>query len=223
MVAEAQAGTPLNDHVQYFISQGIDILQRPSTVSFLPASRRERDPEDKTALVSRDRMFRNLLNTERAIPRLIGLHENPFRDINPTSTSARFPDLPFIVNSITLVLEVREDLHGFNATVNGGAICAIIDEAMGSILTQNDVLNREAKVKGYIPTSIPNIAAAATASMDVKYLKPVPTPSVVLATATLTRLGRRSISMRVVVANKDGREYARADGSFVSFPTKAKI
>ncbi|KAI8950464.1 Thioesterase/thiol ester dehydrase-isomerase [Xylaria longipes] len=221
MVAVAQQGSPsLNTHAEYFIGQGITILQEPSTILFLPGSRQDLNSQDKTAFISRDRLFRHLLNTERAIPHLIGFYKDPFRDITPTS--ARFPDVPFIVKSITLVLDVHEDLHGFSATAHGGLICSIMDEAMGTLLTQNDVLNKEAKAKGYIPTNSPGFMAAATASIDVRYLRPLPTPRVVLVTASLARMEGRNMSMRLVVADKDGKEYATGNGSFVSFP-RAKM
>ncbi|KAH8162757.1 hypothetical protein CIB48_g5479 [Xylaria polymorpha] len=215
-----QKSDSLDAQKEFFISQGVTILQEPSNAVFFPASRQSHDPADEKALTSRDRLFRYLLNTERAIPRLIGFFKNPFEDTTPAS--GQFTDLPFIVKSITLALDIHEDVHGFNATVNGGIICALMDEAMGTLLTQNNVLNEQAKAKGYIPAASPAMTPAATASMDVKYSRPIPTPQILLVTAFLTQVEGRSMSMRVTVTNKDGKEYASGNGSFVSF-SRAKI
>ncbi|KAI0812856.1 Thioesterase/thiol ester dehydrase-isomerase [Xylaria sp. FL0064] len=215
-----QGSDSLDVQREFFISQGITLLQQPSTTAFLPASRQSHNPDNKIALISRDLLFRYLLNNERAIPRLIGFFKDPFQDITPAS--AQFPDVPFIVKSITLALDVHEDVHGFNATVNGGIICALMDEAMGTLLTQNKVLNEQAKAKGYIPAASPAIMPAATASMNVKYLRPLPTPKILLVTASLIRVEGRSMSMRVIVADKDGKEYASGNGSFITF-SRAKI
>ncbi|KAI3324688.1 hypothetical protein HD806DRAFT_521772 [Xylariaceae sp. AK1471] len=184
MSTEAQQPSSLETHEQYFQSQGISILQVPSIVTFLPSCRR--DPNQvivgKSPFISQDQLFRNLLNNERAIPHLIGFHQDPFCD--PAHV---YPDLPFITKSITLVLELHAGLHGFNGTVHGGLMSTIMDEAMGTLLTQNDILNREAKAKGFIPASSKGIFAAATAGINVKFLKPLTTPNIVLATASLGR------------------------------------
>ncbi|KAI1323379.1 HotDog domain-containing protein [Xylariaceae sp. FL0255] len=218
MVAQPPTA-PLSSEEEYFISQGITILQDPSTVSFLLASRlgTEGSRHGDSLYISQDRLFRRLLNTETAIPHLIGFYRNPFSGAIPT-----FPDLPFIVNSMTFVFDVSKDLHGFNGTVHGGIIGALMDEAMGNLLFQNDLLNREAKANGSIPGDSPGFSAAGTADMEVKYLRPIPTPNIILATATLIRKEDRKMSMRVVVANKDGKEYAIGKGTFVTLK-KAKM
>ncbi|KAI0206504.1 HotDog domain-containing protein [Astrocystis sublimbata] len=197
---------------QQFISRGISILQEPSTISFFPTCREPLPLAslDRGALISRDRFFRHMLYSEEAIPSLLGFYQDPFRD-----HAREFPQLPFIVTSITLVLDVHENLHGFNGTVHGGVICAIIDEAMGSLLTQNDNLNREAKAKGIIPKESQGFGAAATAEMNVKYLRPISTPSLILVTAESTRIEGRRLTMHVEVANKEGKKFATATGSFV--------
>ncbi|KAI1127286.1 HotDog domain-containing protein [Nemania abortiva] len=216
MSTEAQQSASLETHERYFKSRGISILQAPSIVTFLPSSREGPNPA-KTPVFSRDTLFRYLLDNERAIPHLIGFHEDPF-----LGSSLTFPDLPFIIKSVSLVLELNDGLHGFNGTVHGGMLCSIMDEAMGSIFTQNDILNREAKAKGLIPADSGEITANATASMDVRFLRPLPTPKVVLVTASLDRVEGRRLSLHVRVTDKDGKEYATCNGSFVTL-SKAKI
>lgn len=166
---------------------------------------------------SQDTLFRYSLDSEKTIPHYIGFYEDPF--CHSTTT---FPHLPFIITSLSLVLELRGGVHGFNATVHGGLTCAIIDEAMGTLLYQNDLLNREAKARGLIPPDAKGFSAAGTARMDVKYRRPIQTPQTVVVTATLDRVENRKMLMRVVLRDKDGQECATCDGMFMSFP-KGKI
>ncbi|KAI1488279.1 Thioesterase/thiol ester dehydrase-isomerase [Biscogniauxia mediterranea] len=210
----------LRTDVDYFISQGVGILQAPSTLAFLPPSRQGSDQQPSSSsagssegasAVSRDRLFRHLLDTESAIPHYIGFCADPFRD--PPVNG--FPDLPFIAKSITLVLELREALHGFHGTVHGGLTCVLMDEAMGTLLFQNDVLGREAQARGLVSAN-GGFPTAATAGMTVRYRRPLPTPQIVLVTATLERVEGRKMHMRVVVEDREGREYASCTGTFVA-------
>ncbi|KAI1631301.1 Thioesterase/thiol ester dehydrase-isomerase [Biscogniauxia mediterranea] len=212
----------LRTHVDYFISQGVGILQAPATLPFLPPSRQGSDQLSSSAgsegvFVSRDRLFKHLLDNERAIPHYIGFCADPFRD--PCPPAGGFPDLPFIAKSITLVLELRDGLRGFNGTVHGGLTCAIMDEAMGTLLFQNDLLGREAEAKGLVPAGAAakgRFPAAVTAEMNVRYRRPLPTPQIVLVTASLERVEGRKTHMRVVVEDKEGREYASCTGTFIA-------
>lgn len=211
-ITNTQSSVRLRTQVDYFISQGLDILRDPSTLPFLPPSRPDPDqPSVGNGYVSRDQLFKHLLDNERAIPHYIGFCQDPFRD-----PARGFPDLPFICKSTCLVLELRDGLHGFNGTVHGGLTCAIMDEAMGTLLFQNDLLNREAKAKGLIPTGTQGFPPAATAGMNVRYRHPLPTPKIVLVTASLERIEGSKTHMRVVVKDKEGQEYASCTGSFIA-------
>ncbi|OTA94410.1 hypothetical protein M434DRAFT_394813 [Hypoxylon sp. CO27-5] len=215
MSANSQLPESLKKHSDYFISRGVTILQAPNIVLFLPSSRRDalQLPIEKDMLVSQDTLFHDLLNNESAIPHLIGFYEDPFR--HPIAT---FPHLPFIIRSASLMLELRDGLHGFNGTVHGGLTCAVMDEAMGSLLAQNDILNRQARAKGIIPSDSKKFTAAVTARMDVKYRRPIPTPQVVVATVSLDRIEGRKIYMHVVVKDEGNKECASCDGVFISIP-----
>ncbi|KAI0387994.1 HotDog domain-containing protein [Hypomontagnella monticulosa] len=208
----------LKSQLEYFTSHGVgplEILQSSSIVPFLPSSRQDtrQSLTEKDVFVSQDTLFHDLLNSEKAIPHLIGFHEDPFRYLATT-----FPHLPFITETVSLVLDVRDGLYRFNSTLHGGITCAIIDEAMGSLIFQNYVLNRQARAKGLIPLDSKPFAAAATARMDVKYRRPISTPQIVMVTASLERIEGRRIHMHVVIKNKDNQECASCDGVFVSIP-----
>ncbi|KAI1092996.1 Thioesterase/thiol ester dehydrase-isomerase [Rostrohypoxylon terebratum] len=210
MSTDRQLPESLETHLSYFISQGVTILQAPNSVPFLPPSRPDASGS-KDYLVSRDTLFRYSLDGERTIPRYIGVYEDPF--CQPTTT---FSHPLFITGSASLVLELRDGVRGFNGTVHGGLICAIMDEAMGSLLVVNDNLIRQAKAKGSIPADAPGFTAAVTASINVKYRKPIPTPQIVVATASLDRVEGRKMYMHVVVKDQNEQECASCDGMFIS-------
>ncbi|KAI0838461.1 HotDog domain-containing protein [Hypoxylon sp. FL0890] len=216
MPTNSQLPETLKNDLDYFISQGVTILEAPRIVPFLPPSRQDRSQSSvgKDAFVSQDKLFKYLLESERAIPHLIGFYEDPF--CHPTTT---FPHLPFITRSASLVLELRDGLHGFHGTVHGGFICAVMDEAMGSLIVLNDILNRQAKAKGIIPTDTKKFTAAVTAYMDVKYRKPISTPQIVVVTASLDRIEGRKMYMHVVVKDQHNHECVSCDGMFISVPT----
>ncbi|OTA67749.1 Thioesterase/thiol ester dehydrase-isomerase [Hypoxylon sp. EC38] len=212
MSTNSQLSESLKSHLDYFTSQGVSILQTPGIVPFLPASRQDA-PIAKDTFVSQDTFFNYLLDSERAIPHLIGVYEDPFR--HPTAT---FPHLPVIITSASLILELRDGLHGFNGTVHGGLTCALMDEAMGSLLYQNHILNRQARADGFIPPNSKRFTPAVTASMNVKYRRPIPTPQIVVVTASLDRIEGRKMYMHVVVKDRKDRECASCDGMFISIP-----
>ncbi|KAH9908745.1 Thioesterase/thiol ester dehydrase-isomerase [Xylariomycetidae sp. FL2044] len=212
-----KASSALSQQTEYFISQGVNILKEPTVIPFVPASRQPIHhggaSPDEDALFSRDTLFRETLDSESAIPNYVGFYHDPFGSgPDPTTT---FPDLPFIARSISLVLDCRAGTHGFHATVHGGLMCAMMDEAMGTLLFQNRALNREAKARGLIPAASPDLAPAMTARMDVRYRRPIPTPHVVIVTASLARVEGRKLQMHVVVESKNGQEYATCDGMFI--------
>ncbi|KAI0899944.1 HotDog domain-containing protein [Annulohypoxylon nitens] len=216
MPTNHQLPESLKIHLDYLISRGVSVLQAPNTVPYLPPSRPSAS-ESKDGFISRDTLFRYSLESERTIPHFIGFYEDPF--CNQTVT---FPHLPFIARSASLVLELRDGVRGFNGTVHGGLTCAIMDEAMGSLLVVNDMLNRQAKAKGAIPSDAQGFTAAVTASMDVKYRKPIPTPQIVVATASLDRVEGRKMYMHVVVKDQNDQECASCNGMFISI-SKGKL
>lgn len=214
MSQSSPASPTLETNIQFFLSQGVSIVAAPSILAFLPGSRLEPEQPDtgKDVFSSGDTLFRDLLNSPKGVPHMLGFCKHPFHD-----AAQEYPHLPFITPSITLVLELGHGVRGFNGSLHGGLTCAIMDEAMGSLIFQNYLLNREAKAKGIIPPGSKDFGLAATSHMNVKYRKMVPVPQIVFATASLERLEGRKMHMHVVIKDKEDKEYASCDGSFVSF------
>ncbi|KAI0813932.1 Thioesterase/thiol ester dehydrase-isomerase [Xylaria sp. FL0064] len=203
MSNKAQLSASLEAQTQYFISHGISILERPSIITFIPSCRGGPDLSAEPHFASQERFFSRLLNNATAIPRLVGFYENPFH--NSTSTS---PVLPSIVESMSFILELNDGLRGHNETVQGGMICSILDEAMTEFLIHGLFLNRQAKANGLIPKDAEEFRGGATAGLNVKFLKPLLTPAVVLVKATLERKEGRKTSPCAVIADPYGKEYA---------------
>jgi acyl-CoA thioesterase FadM len=80
----------------------------------------------------------------------------------------------------------------------------LIDEAMGSLIFINHEVYKQVETrKGTIPPNVLNMHGLAmfTASMNVRFQKPLVTPQVVLATATLKKIDNRKVFLEVTVKN----------------------
>ncbi|KAI1353746.1 HotDog domain-containing protein [Xylaria sp. FL0043] len=151
-----------------------------------------------------------LLNNATTIPRLIGFYQNPFH--NSTSTS---PVLPSSVEAISFILELNDGLRGHNGTVHGGMICSMLDEAMTEFLVHGLVLNRQAKAEGLIPKDAEEVRGGVTASLNVKFLRPLLTPAVVLIKATLEQKEGGKMSLRAVIVDQYGEEHTTCTALFI--------
>jgi acyl-coenzyme A thioesterase PaaI-like protein len=213
----AKSIQPLNSLVDHFISIPwcAKMLQEPGAVPFVPPSRQDPEQLAPGSLRSQDQLFKHQLDNEEAVPWFIGF----YHDLGLGSASEH-PNLPFLVTSASLLLDLRPGVNGFNGTVHGGLIAAMMDEAMGTFLFQNDTLNRKAKAKGLIPQTAKDFASFGyvTVRMDVSYHKPISTPSIVVVTAALDRVEGKKTYIRVVVRGERGESYASCNSLWISFP-----
>jgi acyl-CoA thioesterase FadM len=86
---------------------------------------------------------------------------------------------------------------------------------MGCLLFLNGVVQKEILASGAtLPDNVLNLGASPvfTATMNVKFIKPVTTPQVVMATATLERIDGRKLFLNYTLRNGDGIEFARGEG-----------
>lgn len=92
---------------------------------------------------------------------------------------------------------------------------------MGSLIYINDVVYKQAQKQGRpLSTSVLNMDGVAmfTASMNVKFRKPLATPQVVTVTATLNRIEGRKVFLDVEVKSGDGVVFATCEGMWMSVP-----
>ncbi|KAI1409806.1 HotDog domain-containing protein [Hypoxylon sp. FL1857] len=194
-----------------------EVLRAPGVVPFVPCSRLDPQQLPEGALPSRDQLFRRLLDNDEGVPYILGFYRDPL--LQPES-ALKAANLPFLAPSISILFELRSGLSGFNAFAHGGFIGTMMDEVMGTLLFQNDLVNRDAKAKGLIPASAKDFTTTGyvTAHMEISYRKPLVIPRIVVATATIDRSEGRKAYMNVVIKDGDDREYAIGRGTWISIP-----
>lgn len=202
------------------------IFSAPGIIPFPPPSRRDPNQLPAGSTPSQDQLFGRSLDDESAVPQFMGFYQDPFAAATDSSSDIAIthPDLPFLTKSASLIFNLRPGVNGFNATVHGGFIAAMIDEAMGALLFQNDVINREAKAKGLLPQTAKDFADLGyfTARMDVRLRRPIPTPSIVVVAASLDKVEGRKIFLSVVVKGETDEAYATCEGMWMSI-SKRKL
>lgn len=137
-----------------------------------------------------DSLFADTLKTERTIVRMLELYEEP---ISPTAR----------VDEIKVFLTLGIGMNGHPGVCQGGIVSAILDEAIGLLIP----INRKREV-------IPN-ASYFTAYLNVSFIKPVPTPTTILARAWFTKVEGRKYFAEAVIEDASGIVLARTDALYV--------
>ncbi len=205
-----------------------ELLKQPGNVRFVPTCRLEdaEHVESKT----QDQFFRRSLKDENLVPFATAFYQEPFTRI-PTITSVE-PDseartTSLLISSSTLVLYLQPGTNGFNGTAHGGLIGTLIDEAMGSLIYINHKVYSELPelTRRTLSTQVLDMHGLAmfTASMNVQFRAPLPTPSVVLAEATFKKILGRKLFIDVVVKSMDGVIHATCEGMWMSVRGKEKL
>lgn len=204
------------------------LLNQPGIVTFTPTARLPAGPDGR--FPSQDQLFKTSLRTSDAVPEYLGFYRSPFSDAAdstrppsrsspPTGAGAKGEQKKnqrFLINTLSLLIDLRPGVNGFNGTVHGGFIASLIDEAMGCLLFANAEALRG---RDAIPSDVVDLANAGaifTASMNVQFVRPIATPQVVLATATFDRTEGRKLWLSFDVRNGDGKVLARGEGLWMS-------
>ncbi|KAF2122069.1 HotDog domain-containing protein [Lophiotrema nucula] len=193
------------------------LLEKPGIVPYTPTCRLE--PDANGALPTQDQFFRVNLRSSDLIPHAIGFYQDPFSPaiISPSPTSS---GLRLLIHSSTLMLDLRPGTNGYNGSAHGGLISTLIDEAMGSLIYINHHFYTEVEAihKEKIPSNVLNMHGVAmfTASMNVRFLKPLATPQVVLVTASLKDIEGRKVYLDVEVKDGEGLRFASCEGMWMS-------
>ncbi|KAI0491016.1 HotDog domain-containing protein [Xylaria cf. heliscus] len=197
------------------------LLQKPGVVRFTPQSRMPAGPDGR--FPSPDQLFKTSLKTADTVPEYIGFYQSPFSDpirmtLPPIESMEGGPR--FLINTMSLLIDLRPGVNGANGTAHGGLIASLLDEAMGCLLFGNAMVQREMMTKGAtIPPNILNLADAGptlTATMNVKFMRPIATPQVVIARATLTKSEGRKLVLSYDIKDSKGAECARGEGIWVT-------
>ncbi|KAI0145183.1 hypothetical protein GGR57DRAFT_306144 [Xylariaceae sp. FL1272] len=109
------------------------LLQQPGVVTFTPAARLPASADGRYP--SQDQLFKTTLKTSATVPHYIGFYQSPFEDAEKTTLLPQASAKPrLLVNSASLLVDLRPGINGFNATAHGGFIACLFDEIMGSLM-----------------------------------------------------------------------------------------
>ena len=196
-----------------------DLISSPNLVLFTPTCRQ---PVSNAPAASRDVFFRKSLKNDDAIPYAVGLYEDPENPLGPGAASSKPQGAPALyVKSSTLLCELRPGLAGYSGFAHGGLISTLVDEAMGSLILINHLVQADIEKKGRkLPegTLDLNNTRILTASMNVRFQKPLPVASIVAVTARFVRSEGRKLLFDVKVKGERGQVFAQCDGMWASMP-----
>lgn len=234
MSSQKSQGASLSEATDYFkrIPWCADLLEAPGVVLFMPTNRRG----ISGCSTSHDRLFQDSLNTSDAVPCMLGFYPDPeaaaaaearaTTTTTTTTTTTATAAKSLLIRSASLLCDLRAGVNGFNGTVQGGFLAAVIDEAMGNLLFNNFAYQRQLEEEQRssdgswkAPPDILSLGPNArlfTASMALRFQKPLATPCVVVATAALSRIDGRKLFFDVTVRDQHGTEYVRCEGLWIA-------
>lgn len=209
------------------------LLDTPGIHCSMPSSRHDRDNDKTGRLLSQDTLFHRALNNEDGVPHMLVVYQDydapgvPLPPVPPgDKTLGNGQGLRFPIPSVSLLLDLQDNVRGFNGYTHGGFLNAIIDEAMGTLIYTNyevqAIKEDEAEDAGKTWTRPPGVVDMSsggltmTASMNVKFRKPVVTPGVVISTATLNRIDGRKMFFDVDIRDGEGKVCTTCEGLWIS-------
>ncbi|PQE15146.1 thioesterase superfamily protein [Rutstroemia sp. NJR-2017a BVV2] len=142
-----------------------------------------------------DSLFAETLKTPNTIQAALSLYRRP-DDGAKAITEAR------------MLLSLGSGMNGSPHALHGGLIAAVIDDAMGLLLT----LNKDADGN-------PLTLSTVTAGLNVQYLKMVRTPQVVLVVVQLSERKGRKFYINGRIEDKQGVVLARAESLWIQIRT----
>ncbi|GAB7347868.1 hypothetical protein MBLNU459_g5397t1 [Dothideomycetes sp. NU459] len=163
------------------------LLAQPGLRIHAPSSR---TPKPST---TEDSLFAETLRSTRTVSAALAFYPRP------AASDAH-------VGSAATLLALGDGLNGHPAVLHGGVVAAVLDEAMGVLLSVDaDLAHVRAVATGHAVGEHPDGIGAYTAELNVRYLLPVRTPGVLLARARVVRREGRKIWIRAVVSQKSGQ------------------
>jgi acyl-coenzyme A thioesterase PaaI-like protein len=160
------------------------LLQDPA---FEIAPTTSRQPKESTE----DAFFAETLNTQNTISACLTMRRLPVGN-------------PPRINEIRTFLQLGPLLNGWPNVCHGGAVCTILDEIMGTLLSLNKDL-KESEERDKI----------VTAGLNISFLKPVRTPSAIMVTAKFKETYGRKHTIEASI-EEDATILARADSLWIT-------
>ncbi|GKT62936.1 thioesterase superfamily protein [Colletotrichum tofieldiae] len=165
------------------------LLTRPGIISFTPQSR---DPKNTNP---HDRLFGKTLNHSEGIPACISFHhESPGKSV---------------ITELSTLFALSRGIDGYPGIAQGGMIAVLIDEVLGVLIQRNMETNRDDPI--FKMNTV-------TSSMDIKYLKPITTPGVVLGVGQIKEVRGKKMFLRAVIKDANGLNLATCDSLWIGLP-----
>ncbi|KAM0563445.1 hypothetical protein ACHAPJ_001166 [Fusarium lateritium] len=168
------------------------LLCAPDTIPFLPSCRNPQSP-------AHDQLFGRTLNNDRGLTHLISFFRAPSVEV------ARDPS--HNVTEVVVLVSVGDGVSGYPGVVHGGVVAALLDETMGTIFDLNGTLGKEARAFK---------TASVTGGIEVRYVKPVPTNSVLCITAVAEDIDGRKAKVRGEMKDEKGDVLATCSSKWVA-------
>jgi acyl-coenzyme A thioesterase PaaI-like protein len=175
------------------------LLTAPNTTTFIPASR---DSSHSRSHRAHDRLFARTLAGPDAIPACISFHATP-----PAGSRA-------IVTELSTLFSLAGGIDGYPGVVHGGVVAVLMDEIQGVLLQQNVDLGSDHAVFRTSP---------ATATMDVRFRRPIPTPCVVRGRGRVVKIEGRKLHLAAEVLDAGGEVLASCESIWVAVDRKPKL
>ncbi|KAF5657941.1 thioesterase superfamily member 4 [Fusarium heterosporum] len=168
------------------------LLSAPDAIPFLPSCRNPRSS-------AHDQLFGNTLNNTRGLNHFISFFHAPSHEVAQ--------DPSHNITEIVVLVSVGEGVSGYPGLVHGGVIATLLDESMGTIFDLNGTLGKDARA---FKTS------SVTGGINVKYLKPVYTDSVLRIKAVAEEIDGRKTRVRGEMMNEKGEVLATCTSQWVA-------
>ncbi|KAK2001544.1 thioesterase superfamily protein [Colletotrichum falcatum] len=166
-----------------------DLLTRPGVITFTPQSR---DPENTNP---HDRFFGKTLNHSEGIPACVSFYsESPGKSV---------------ITELSILFALSQGVDGYPSVAHGGMIAVLIDEVLGVLIQRNMDTERDDPV--FKMNTV-------TSSMDIKYLRPITTPGVVLGVGQIKEIRGKRILLGAVVKDSNGVDLVTCDSVWIGIP-----
>jgi len=126
------------------------------------------------------------------------------------------PPPAVFIDEVHMLMTLGSGMNGGPNLLHGGIISTLMDDAMGALLT----LNKEHQgIPLYSQTH-----ATVTATLDIKYLKPIPTPKTVLVSVSCVESTEKKFRFEAKISDEKGVDLATAKALWIRFDrTKLKL
>ncbi|TDZ25735.1 Verlamelin biosynthesis protein B [Colletotrichum orbiculare MAFF 240422] len=166
------------------------LLTAPGTTTFVPQSR---DPANTHP---HDRFFGKTLNNPDGIPTCVCFFHG--------DAPGRAP-----IAEISTLFALSRGVDGYPNVAHGGLVGVLVDEVLGILIQHNMNTDRDGPVFKM---------DTVTASMGIKYLKPIVTPGVVLGVGRIKEISGKRLLLGAVIKDANGVELATCDAVWIALP-----